>query len=578
MSGPEHRLTRRTALSGAAGIAAATALSPYAPLLNRALAAGMRAPDSLPDPSRPAGTPDPKLPFDHVVVVMQENHSFDNYFGMLPRRGRPGADGFTFDAAGNPTNSNPYKDGYIVVQRAASHCQPSGPGQSWKSTHLQIDGGKMDGFASQTSPACMVYWDQQDLPFYYSLATTFTVADRWFGSAPCQTYPNRRFLLAGTAFGLVSTDTSKISEDPPNGTIVDRLDAHGISWRDYYTDVPATGVILSIPEKHPANLASIAQFYADCAAGTLPAVSFVDSDIGAAAEASGDTVGQIPAPFAAETSKDVGSHGQSEEDPADISYGENFVSGVVDAVLKSPSWQRILLIWTYDEHGGYYDHVPPPAAIPPDDIAPELKESDPPGGYDIYGPRVPAVVVSAHAQPGAVSSVVYDHTSILATIQAKWNLPAMTFRDANAATLAGCLDLDHLTFPEPPKLAAPSDIGASEQSCSFTEPTFTVHPAAPPAPAPQATDQLVVAYYGRRHRVHGALVRLHTRGGTISGLTVELLRGKHVVAHAHVAHVGRARHSVALRGAHGRRLPAGRYTLVVRQGRNTLARRRVHLG
>src|SRR4051812_18381734 len=102
MSGPEHRLTRRTTLTGAAGIAAATALSPYTPLLNRALAAGMRAPDSLPDPSRPAGTPDPRLPFDHVVVVMQENHSFDNYLGMLPRRGRPAADGFTFDAAGHP--------------------------------------------------------------------------------------------------------------------------------------------------------------------------------------------------------------------------------------------------------------------------------------------------------------------------------------------------------------------------------------------------------------------------------------------------------------------------------------------
>jgi hypothetical protein len=190
---------------------------------------------------------------------------------------------------------------------------------------------------------------------------------------------------------------------------------------------------------------------------------------------------------------------------------------------------------------------------------------------------VPAVVVSAHSHPGAVSSVVYDHTSILATIQAKWNLPAMTFRDANAATLAGCLDLDRLTFADPPKLAAPSDIGASEQSCSFAEPKFTIHPATPPAP-PQAADQLVVAFFGRRHRVHGALVRLHTRHGTISGLTVELLRGKHVAAHAHVAHVGRGRHSVALRGAHGRRLPAGRYTLVVRHGRRTLARRRVHLG
>src|SRR4051794_4063426 len=552
-------------------------LAQAAPWAARAATIGLRGPDSLPDPHRAPGTPTDALPFDHIVMVMQENHSFDNYFGMLPRRGQPAADGFTFDAAGDPTNSNPYKDGYIVVRRAASHCQAGSVSQGWKSTHGQIDGGKMDGFPANPSPSSMLYWDQADLPFYYSLATTFTVADRWFCSAPCQTYPNRRFLLAGTAFGLASTDTSKVMEDPPNGTIVDRLDAHGITWRDYYTDVPATAVIFSIPQKHPANMAPIAQFYADCAAGTLPAVSFVDSDIGAAAEGSGATVGQIPAPFAAETNKDVGSHGQSEEDPADIAYGENFVSGVVDAVLKSPAWQRILLIYTYDEHGGYYDHVPPPAAIPPDDIAPQLKTGDPPGGYDIYGPRVPAVVVSAHSRPHAVSSVVYDHTSILATIEAKWNLPALTFRDAKAAPVSDCLDFARVPFPAPPKLAAPSDIASAEQSCSVAEPTFTVHPGAPPAPAGQAPDQLAVAFYGRRHRAHGALVRLRTRSGTLKGLVVELVRGGHVLAVAHVAHVGPARHSVALRPKHGR-LPAGRYTLRVRHGHRTLVSRRVRLG
>src|SRR5205823_3894231 len=197
--------------------------------------------------------------------------------------------------------------------------------------HLQVDGGRMDGFARQ-APATMLYWDETQLPFYHGLAKTFCVGDRWFSSAPCQTYPNRRFMLAGTAFGLISTDTSSVTEDPPNGTIFDRLDTHRISWRDYFTDVPATGVIFSIPEKHPANMAPIAQFYLDCAAGTLPAVSFVDSDIGIAGVVADATVGAINAPFAQEVGKELGSQNEDEEGPANISLGENFTSRAVNAV------------------------------------------------------------------------------------------------------------------------------------------------------------------------------------------------------------------------------------------------------
>ena len=547
-------LTRRRVLQAGAG----AMLASYAPLLNRAVALGARTPDSLPDPLRAAGEPTAALPFDHIVIVMMENHSFDNYLGMLPRRGQPAADGFDFDAAGKPVNSNPYKDGHVVVQRAGSHCQPGTITQNWRSTHLEMDGGRMDGFA-RVSLDQMVYWDQADLPFYYSMANTFCVGDRWFCSAPCQTYPNRRFLLAATAFGLISTDTSRVFEDPPNGTIVDRLDAHGVTWRDYFTDVPATGVIASIPAKHPANLAPIDQFYADCAAGTLPQVSFVDSDIGLAGEAG--------------PNQQTKAQSESEENPANIALGENFVSRAANAVLGSPLWPRVLLVWTYDEHGGYYDHVPPPAAIPPDTIKPQLGPNDPPGGYDVYGPRVPAVLVSGFARRHAVTSVVHDHTSILATIQAKWNLPAMTHRDANATTLADFLDARAPTFPEPPTLAAPSDIAASEQTCSFERASFQVQPN-PPAAAGGATDHLVVRWYGRRRREHGLLVTLNTRQGAVKDLTLELRRGAHLLARTHAAHVATARHRAVFR-IH---VPKGRYTLVVRQGTRTLVRRRVRVG
>jgi phospholipase C len=572
------RLTRRTMLATGGGIAAAAAVSPYLRLLDAAAAAGIRPPDSLPDPTRPAGEPTAALPFDHVVVVMMENHSFDAYFGMLPRRGQPAADGYSFGSDGSPINSNPVKSGFIDVQRAASLCQPGGgASQSWRETHLEIDGGRMDGFA-RLGASSMLYWDEPDLPFYYSLANTFALANRWFSSAPCQTYPNRRFLLAGTAFGLISTDTNSVTQAPPNGTIFDRLSGHGIGWRDYYTDVPATAVIFPIVQKYPANHLPIAQFYADCAAGTLPAVSFVDSDIGAASIVGGNVLGAVQTPFVNSVGDQVSTQNQDEEGPANLALGENFVSNVVNAVLHSPAWPRILLVWVYDEHGRCYDHVPPPAAIPPDSIPPKLGPNDPPGGYDIYGPRVPAVVVSGHARPHSVSNVVHDHTSILATIEAKWNLPAMTYRDANAATLADFLDARAPTFPDPPTLAAPHDLLDAEARCSLAEPHFAVHSSPRPGGATANGRNLVVRFYGRRHGVPGGAATLFTTQGTIDGVEIELLRGKHAVAIAHVAHVGPARHRVVLRPRTSQRLAAGRYTLLVRAGAATLVKRRVTIG
>ncbi len=137
----------------------------------------------------------------------------------------------------------------------------------------------------------------------------------------------------------------------------------------------------------------------------------------------------------------ISKRGGDEEDPQDMSYGEYWAYQTVKAVLESPAWPRTLLIYTYDEHGGYYDHVPPPAAIAPDSIPPELGPDDVPGGYDIYGPRVPGIVASPYSKPNGVTNVVHDHTSVLATIEAKWNLPALTYRDANAKTVADFLDL-----------------------------------------------------------------------------------------------------------------------------------------
>ena len=164
---------------------------------------------------------------------------------------------------------------------------------------------------------------------------------------------------------------------------------------------------------------------------------------------------------------------------------------VVNAVMSSPNWPKTMLIWTYDEHGGYYDHVPPPAAIPPDDIPPNLAPGDPPGGFNQYGFRVPAGVVSPYAKKDFVSHTVYDHTSILKTIEEKWNLPALTRRDANANSLFDMLDLTAKpAFLKPPKLPAGANPVAKE-GCLTTGPghhpaTFGGHQSLRPTAVPTA--------------------------------------------------------------------------------------------
>jgi phospholipase C len=407
-----------------------------------------RRPDSLPFPHMPAGT-DTLPEIDHVVVLMMENHSYDNYLGMLGR-----GDGFTLGADGKPTNWNPTADGRRQLAfPMPSDCQLDGrPSQEWAACHQQYANGTNRGFATSPSgPAAMGYWDGTAIPFYYSLARTFPLADRWFSSVLAQTYPNRRFLIAATSAGMVDDDLSQVFTKPANGTIFDRLDQHGISWRNYYhhSSPPSIDLWFNDPAAHSSSVLSIDQFFIDAAAGSLPGFCIVDPDFGTG----------------------------SEEDPQDIAVGEAFSAKVVDAVMRGPGWPRTLLVWTYDEHGGYYDHVPPPPALAPDAIGPIA----PVGtggeaaydGFHRYGFRVPAVVVSPYARKGHVTHTVHDHTSILAMVERKWNLPAMTFRDANAADLGDFLDLSRPAFPEPPPLAAPA---AAPSQC------VPGHPGVVPAP------------------------------------------------------------------------------------------------
>ena len=165
-----------------------------------ALPATRRA-GSVPFPGKPAGTVANEMPFDHIVVVMMENHSLDNLLGALPVT-QPNVDGLRFDSAGDPLNSNPTggKAPDVKAFPLEDTAQLANVTQNWKATHEQINGGRMDGFVKSAKGAQepMGYYTPEVLPFAYSLASNFTLANRWFSSMPGPTYPNRRFLLAGT--------------------------------------------------------------------------------------------------------------------------------------------------------------------------------------------------------------------------------------------------------------------------------------------------------------------------------------------------------------------------------------------
>jgi phospholipase C len=372
-------------------------------------------------------------------VLMMENHSFDNLLGMVPHQvpGRRAVDGFRL-RNGKPIDGNPDADGNpAVAQHAGSPCQhPGEPSQSWRASHQAYDNGLNDGFVKASDPVAMRYWDKRDIPFTYSLAEHFPIGERHFCSLLGQTFPNRRFLFAGTSFGTV--DDTFPTTPPANGTIFDRLDAHNIDWAVYFQNYPTLELVpdTDTPARAP-RVRKFDRFLSDAAAGRLPQFTFLDPNYSTT----------------------------SQENPQDIQLGERYIAQVVHALVNARTWKRTALFLTYDEHGGYYDHVPPPPAIVPDSVAPDLAPGDPPGAFDRYGFRVPTIVISPWAKPHYISRVVHDHTSITAFIERKWNLPAMTFRDANAHPMTNYFNFRKPHFLEPPKLAAAPKLGPGLAEC-----------------------------------------------------------------------------------------------------------------
>ena len=353
---------------------------------------------------------------EHVVLVMMENRSFDHFLGWLPgANGRQA--GLTFaDCHGKPSQTHPLAPDY----RGCSHPDPD---HSYEGGRVEYADGKCDGWlrAGKNDAYSIGYYVQADLGFLGRAAVDWTTCDAYHAPIMAETFPNRIYQHCAATDRV---DNSLAQCTLP--TIWDHLEARGVSHRYYYTDVPVLALWRNldyVPFTKP-----FAAFEADCAGGTLPAVSFVDPRF--IYEANGTSIDDHP--------------------HADVRAGEVFLNRVYRLVTTSPAWPRTVMVINFDEWGGFFDHAVPDR-VPKTQLGSwEQEHTD-----GLRGFRVPCVVVSPFARRGFVAHGTYDHVSVLRMIEERWHLEPLGHRDAAATNIADVLDLegtpnvDAPTYPVP---------------------------------------------------------------------------------------------------------------------------------
>jgi phospholipase C len=319
-------------------------------------------------------------PLRTIVLDCQENRSFDHYFGFADWARPFGVP----DGWGQPDGA-----GGTVYPFHFESLVTSDVGHSWEAMHAEYDHGRMDGFVTTDGIDCMGYYLRDDLPFYYSLHKQFTLCVNSFSSVMGPTWPNRFYLAAGTSGGITTNGVWGYGVlDYP--CILDLLDAGGVSWKIYnlggFDDVPSgqsdnVYVFFKNFADDPRTRATEADYLAEAAAGTLPNVAIL-----------------IPSY----------TNQKDEHPPANIQVGMRLQKRMIGALMASPQWSSAAYILTYDESGGYFDHVPPPQV-------------------DAYGlgMRIPTWVISPWSRPGHLETTVYDHTSILKLIETTFGLPTL---------------------------------------------------------------------------------------------------------------------------------------------------------
>jgi phospholipase C len=407
--------TRRRFLQGAAATAGGALL-----LGGKRSQAGLL--DLLPHPDRSG--------IQHVVVVMMENRSFDHYLGWLP-----GANGRQAGLSYPDPSGVMHPTFALAPTIGFQGCNNLDPDHSWEGGRLQYHGGAMDGWLAANSDQLAIgYYERADRPFGSELAASFTTLDHYFCSILAETFPNRFFMHCAQTPTLHNIPTLSTLTTPLTiPTIWDRLADAGVSARYYFSDVPFLGMW---GDKYLPISRPYAEFLVQAVTGTLPAVSFVDPRF-----------------------IDEGSGSSGDDHPhADIRVGDAFLSQLFHAVSTGLGWANTVLIITYDEWGGFFDHVAPPTSVAANAV-------DPPdaNGNVLLGMRVPVVIASPWTRSGAsprIRSELYDHTSILKLIEWRWGLPHLTPRDApdsNITNLVTALDFSHPTplVPALPLLVTP---------------------------------------------------------------------------------------------------------------------------
>lgn len=380
-------------------------------------------PGAAPQPAEAQSLPTPAdSGIEHIIVVMMENRSFDHFLGWLP-----GGNGAQTGLSYLDSQGEPHATHRLTTFVGCSHPDPD---HSYAGGRSECDGGKMDGWlrTSTNDVFSIGYYAEPDLPFFSALARNFTTLDNYFASILGPTFPNRVFQHAAQTDRL--SNTLDLSTLP---TIWDTLAAAGVSHKYYYSNVPFLALWGA---KYLGISALFADFLVDASTGNLPAVSFLDPRF---------------------TVLDDG-EGNDDHPHADIRAGEAFLGQVYDAVTKGLGWQNTVLIVNRDEWGGFYDTVPPPRVIAPNNVDTDLVN-----GNALLGCRVPVVLVSPFARGDTatprIDSRLYDHTSVLKLIEWRYSLPPLTSRDASDQIANPALALDFSnpddSVPALPLISAP---------------------------------------------------------------------------------------------------------------------------
>jgi phospholipase C len=418
------------------------------------------------------------FPIKHVFVLMLENHSFDNIFafsgisGIFAATDQNNAGYPVFSPALTSMPADPGHEFLDVLEQLAGlgATYPSGGNYPTPLTNSGFVNDYINTGATDYGDIMAGFETQTQLPVIYQLATEFAICDQWFSSLPGPTWPNRYFVHGASSAGLDDSPTSSQIKtwestgcfEYPRGSIYDALQPP-LGWRLYRdTNGPLLGSIPQVASIHNINLVldvnPLNQFVTDLysfgGANYTYQYTFIEPNYGA-----------VTTTY----------EGGTSQHPMDgVSGGEGLIKMVYEAIRNSPIWNSSLLIITYDEHGGFYDHcIPGPATAPNDGSSSALSLHG--FTFEQLGVRVPAVIVSPYIPAGTVDHTAYDHASVLATVEKLFNLGPLTQRDASANNVIHLLSSTFrtdcpTTLNDPATVAAKPALTSDEQAAIDQEP------------------------------------------------------------------------------------------------------------